>query len=432
MIRRGHTAHDDASGTQVPGVVPGARSSFAAAPGASTRPGEAAASGMEAQPAAEAPQAAGRSARGQARKAGPSGLKKDPRDPWARYGWLLAAVWLVFLFYPIQALLQHQAPMEWEVLAWVGMGAFVMLYLLGFQLGMSKGSPVTGPVPLQWWCFGALIFSGALTLPALGFDAVSFLPFVMSFASYGLTRRMHWITLVVCLLLALSACIFSGRFMDYLSVMLIVVLLGAVNTVSTFLIRRSTEADALALSLATSRERESVARDVHDLMGHSLTVVKLKAQLARRLVDADPERAKAELADIETITAEAIAGVRATVTGLRSEGLAAQLEASRAALATAGVGLTVTGDPAALSPAQALPAGWILREATTNVLRHAGASRVRVRVMPGGISVEDDGVGLSGAAGNGLRGMAERAALSGGVCVVSDSELGGVKVDVTW
>lgn len=407
MIRQGHTTPDAASATALDAAHP-----VAPAP-----------SGSSAPLAAEHP---GRTQRGKAGCTGPA------KDPWARYGWLMAAIWLVFLFYPIVVLLRHESPVEWEVLAWVGLAAFVAVYLAGFQVAMGKGSPRSEPIAVQWWCFAALILCVLLTVPALKFDIVSFLPFLMSFASYGLTRRMHWITLGACVVLVVSLSLLSGRLMNYLSVVLIVVLLGAVNTVSTFLIRRTAEADVLALSLATSQERESVARDVHDLMGHSLTVVKLKAQLARRLVDVDPERAKAELADIEAITGEAIAGVRATVTGLMGEGLAPQLDASRAALGTAGVALIVEGDPAALSPAQGLPAGWILREATTNVLRHSGASRVRVRVLPGGISVEDDGVGLCSEAGNGLRGMAERASLSGGVFTVGESEWGGAKVEVTW
>lgn len=400
MIRQEHHPPDAASGTQVPQAASGA-------PSSSRR------TGSLTSESARRP-------------------VKEDKNPWARFGWLLAAVWLVFLFYPIRELLEHRAPLAWEVCGWVGLGVFVILYLAGFQLGMSKGAPSSAPLPLQWWCFGGLIACVVLTIPALGFESISFLPFIMSFASYGLTRTVHWITLTSSIVIAVGVAVISGRFEDFIAVVLIVTLLGAVNTVSTFLIRRSAEADSLALSLATSRERESVARDVHDLMGHSLTVVKLKAQLARRLVDVDPERAKAELADIETITGEAIQGVRATVTGLRSEGLASQLEASRAALGTGGVQLTVEGEPSALSPAQALPAGWILREATTNVLRHAQATRVRVRIVPGGITVEDDGVGLAGVAGNGLRGMAERAAHSGGVCVVSGSAWGGVKVDVTW
>jgi two-component system sensor histidine kinase DesK len=191
-------------------------------------------------------------------------------------------------------------------------------------------------------------------------------------------------------------------------------------------------ADELRVELATSEERESVARDVHDLLGHSLTVVKLKAELAARLVDRDPDRARAELAEIVRLTGEAISGVRGTVTGLRADGLAAQVQASRAALDSAGISAEVAGDAGAISPAQSLPASWILREATTNILRHAHAKHVRIGIEPGTVIVEDDGVGIRAKAGNGLRGMAERAAAADAVLRVERSSAGGTRVSVTW
>jgi two-component system sensor histidine kinase DesK len=96
--------------------------------------------------------------------------------------------------------------------------------------------------------------------------------------------------------------------------------------------------------------------------------------------------------------------VRETVAGIRSATLADELATSRDVLRAAGVGFVVHGDAEALSPAQALTASWILREATTNVLRHAAASAVSVRIRPGGLVVADDGRGIRGPEGNGVRG----------------------------
>jgi two-component system sensor histidine kinase DesK len=212
----------------------------------------------------------------------------------------------------------------------------------------------------------------------------------------------------------------------------IIVMMFAVNSLTVWLISRSITADELRLDLATSEERESIARDVHDLIGHSLTVVKLKAELAMRLIEKDPAAARNELEEIARLTSEAIAGVRGTVTGLRSEGLAAQLRASRAALESAGVTVTVAGDPAALSPAQSLSAAWILREATTNVLRHARATRVRVSFEPGTVTIEDDGVGAKGRTGNGVRGMTERASAAGATLRIGEGSSSGTVVSLTW
>ncbi|HIY66289.1 MAG TPA: sensor histidine kinase, partial [Candidatus Agrococcus pullicola] len=182
----------------------------------------------------------------------------------------------------------------------------------------------------------------------------------------------------------------------------------------------------------TSREREAIARDVHDLIGHTLTVVKLKSELAGRLVDRDPAATKRELEAISSLTAEAIAGVRSTVTGLRASELDEQLEASRSALESAGVELRVVGSPEAMSPAQSLSASWILREAVTNILRHAEATRVSIELKPGTLTVVDDGRGVEGPTGNGLRGMAERASASGAVLAIEDGDDGGTAVSVRW
>ncbi|MDQ0647468.1 signal transduction histidine kinase [Microbacterium natoriense] len=149
-------------------------------------------------------------------------------------------------------------------------------------------------------------------------------------------------------------------------------------------------------------------------------------------MDTDPERAKAELADIEALTAEAIAGVRSTVAGARATTLVEQLASSRDALQAGEVALTIEGTPGALSAAQALTAAWILREATTNTLRHASASRVEVQIAPGRFAMIDDGPGPGTREGNGIRGMRERASASGASFVVAPGESGGTRVEVTW
>ncbi|MFD5215521.1 sensor histidine kinase [Microbacterium sp. NPDC058345] len=353
---------------------------------------------------------------------------------WERYGWLMAVVWLVFLVYPVMALLRSTAAQAWVVTGWVALGAFVVIYVAGFVHGMSLGGGglTTPPKPIQWAAFGGLIACAALAVPAAGGSALSFLPFIMSFASYGLTRLAHWVTVSVCIAITAMIVLAVPGGMAYLSVLAILVMLAVVNTVSTTLIIRSDEAERIGLELATSEGREAVARDVHDLVGHSLTVVSLKAQLVRRLIDSDPERAKAELADIEALTTEAIAGVRATVADVRTAALAGELVSCRRALHAADITLRVEGEEAALSPAQSLTASWILREATTNILRHADASTVTVRIAPGRFAVVDDGRGLTGAEGNGVRGMRERATIGGAALAVGAGDGRGTRVEVTW
>jgi two-component system sensor histidine kinase DesK len=130
--------------------------------------------------------------------------------------------------------------------------------------------------------------------------------------------------------------------------------------------------------LAVVAERERIARDLHDLLGHTLTVVAVKADLAGRLIDADPARAKAEIEDIHRTARAALADVRAAVTGMRSTRLATELATARSALSSAGIILTTQGVPPALPPAVETALAFVLMEGVTNVVRHAQARQCEV------------------------------------------------------
>ena len=359
-------------------------------------------------------------------------IQRGATSPWQRFGWLMSIVWLGFLYYPAESILESAAP-NWAVmLGWVALVMFAGSYVCGFVLGMREGWH--RPSRTVKTLFFLAVLCAALTVPAIGWGATSFLPFLMAYASYVLGVVWHWVVAGIALALGLAsvmAALLTNAESEFV-LLAIIVMMCAVNSLTVWLISRSITADELRLDLATSEERESIARDVHDLIGHSLTVVKLKAELAMRLIEKDPAAARNELEEIARLTSEAIAGVRGTVTGLRSEGLAAQLRASRAALESAGVTVTVAGDPAALSPAQSLSAAWILREATTNVLRHARATRVRVSFEPGTVTIEDDGVGAKGRTGNGVRGMTERASAAGATLRIGEGSSSGTVVSLTW
>ena len=388
--------------------------------------------------------------------AGPSAgaASVTPENAWARFGWLMGAVWLVFLIYPALALLQTDATAPRTALGWVGLGAFAIAYLVGFIVGMRVALPRISGVAFA--LFGVAVASAALTIPALGWGVTSFTPFLMSYSSYLLSRRWHWavnilgpLVILVEIITAASRSTVAPWPLLWMSL-----LVGTVNSINSWLLHRSARADALRFELATSEEREGVARDVHDLIGHSLTVIKLKAELAAKTLNRDPDAARGELDEIVRIATESIASVRTTVSDLRLKGLAEQLEASRSALSSAGIRLEVHGSPTALSPAQSVPAAWVLREATTNVLRHANASRVRIEFAPGTMSVSDSPASSASRAtqtiktfetrrtpglpheplheGNGIRGMRERAAEAGAELTLSHSADAGVSVRMTW
>jgi two-component system sensor histidine kinase DesK len=185
--------------------------------------------------------------------------------------------------------------------------------------------------------------------------------------------------------------------------------------------RELLDARAEVARLAVADERARFARDLHDLLGHSLSVISLKAQLARRRLPHDAHAALAEVEDIETVTREALREVRQAVSGYRRPELDAELAGARTALDAAGIETTID------RPAVELPAdveavlAWTVREAATNVIRHSGAQHSAIRVVPAldhaSIEVLDDGTGSAnghGAGGSGLAGLEERVRAAGG------------------
>jgi len=178
--------------------------------------------------------------------------------------------------------------------------------------------------------------------------------------------------------------------------------------------------------MARIAERERISRDLHDLLGHSLSVIALKAELASKLANKlagrDLDACKREIGDIETSARQALAEVRAAVTGYRHSGLSGALASARASLAAANVELREEVADFALVPAAEHVVALALREAVTNVVRHAGATRCTLGLAleqgSAVLRVADDGATLRAAdevrAGNGLAGMRERAAAIGG------------------
>ena len=217
-------------------------------------------------------------------------------------------------------------------------------------------------------------------------------------------------------------------------------MIGVGHLIRTIRALRAARAEIARLAVADERLR--FARDLHDLLGHSLSTIAIKTALAHRLLPDAPERAMHELEDVQTVTQEALKEVRDAVTGYRQPTLAAELANAREILAAAGISCQCEDATGTLPPAVESVLAWTVREGVTNIVRHSRArhATIRIRHEHDAIraDVSDDGEGegaetpaLPGTGGSGLRGLAERAAAVGGQIEARPYPNGGFRLTVT-
>jgi len=204
-----------------------------------------------------------------------------------------------------------------------------------------------------------------------------------------------------------------------------VFLMGIVGVSNAFIARQKRADTKLRMAheeieqLAAVAERERIARDLHDVLGHTLSVIVLKAELAGRLIERDPQRAAQEIADVEKTARTALSEVREAIGGYRSQGLPAEMEIARNALHAAGVALACETPLPQLHATEETVLCLAVREAVTNIVRHAEATHCRIRFTTSGdgyhsLVISDDGAQPKLHEGNGLRGMRERVQSLGG------------------
>ncbi|MET8455452.1 MULTISPECIES: sensor histidine kinase [Streptomyces] len=336
------------------------------------------------------------------------------------------AIWLVFLGAPVGDLLHGGHGVGVQVLGWTGLGCFVVWYmLLIFRTGRGERTGVV---------LGSLaVLAAESTLLTLTLGRAWLVLFVYVSIASGAAlppRLSRWTVPGACALLTALALVVPGG-SSFIAGLLVPALLGGFAMTGVRELIRTTialhEARATVARLAAGEERLRLARDLHDLLGHSLSLITLKSELAGRMLPARPEEAARQVADIEKVSRQALVDVREAVTGYRRPRLAEEIAGARAALTAAGVGAELPAEPAPPGVPEESEAAlaWALREAVTNVVRHSGARRCVVgllhrRTLEGPVlelSVEDDGSGDPTAGhipGNGLDGLTERLENAGG------------------
>lgn len=331
-----------------------------------------------------------------------------PPAPWARFGWLMGAGWLVFLYFPVRSVLEVDVATGWQVLSLAGIVVFAGIYVLGFVRIMRDEPPYGG-----WRSLAGLVAVAAALSTAIGVEALALSPFIISFAMFAFRWPDGAIVSGIVLVISLVILALSGEADLWFFVILLPLIFGFTMLVRV-LGHYGERHERFAREMAVVSERERVARDVHDVLGHSLTAISVKAELASRLIEVDSDRAAQELSQVQSLAREALAEIRLTVSGLRATRVDDELEVARDALTAAGIEAVLPPDSDVVEVGNRIVLAWALREATTNVIRHSGARRCVVTLGPATLVVSDDGVGSPGTEGNGLRGLRERVAASCG------------------
>jgi two-component system, NarL family, sensor histidine kinase DesK len=192
------------------------------------------------------------------------------------------------------------------------------------------------------------------------------------------------------------------------------------------------EARAELAERAVADERLRFARDLHDLLGHGLSLIALKAELAGKLLPERPDAAATEIGEIRDLTRSALTQVREAVDGYRRPTLPSELAGARVALEAAGIELSVDAPNEPLDPEVESVLAWAVREGATNAIRHSGARRARISVRPGLLEIVDDGHRAPAArpGGNGLTGLRERVQSIGGTVEAGAGPGGGFRLTV--
>lgn len=337
----------------------------------------------------------------------------DPQR-WAR-GWRRTALAAGMLVYPsvtVVGVAQYATGAR-AAAGYAAVAAFCGCYVL------AAAAVARGSWRRLWWLLGVMTALFVAALPFAREYAFFLCAVVVSYAAASLRR--HAVAIVAGG--ALAALLVPWAVRPWHSGPAVFEAIAVVFTAMTVYAfseiavsnRALVAARAEVARLASEAERARIARDLHDLLGHSLTVITVKSGLARRLAAGGDPRSVQEITEVERLSRQALTDVRAAVSGYRDVTLAGELARGRELLRAAGVvaDLPTATDPVAGAHQELF--GWVVREGLTNVVRHARATRCTVTLSASHVEVRDDGAGgRASPRGNGLAGLAERVAAVGG------------------
>jgi two-component system sensor histidine kinase DesK len=357
-----------------------------------------------------------------------------------RLGPLFAGIWLVYLLGPLSTALSdhHRARGIAGAITVVAFSAVYVSTWLSVRnkrlVGLRATARKRATILVGAWLLAALavVLIGQPGLAVMPFLTVLAMIMLPTWWALGVVAALIAAVLVLCRVI-------PGWVLDD-QLAFSLVLTAAVMWGVLQMIQRNRElmlAQEQQAELAVSNERARFARDLHDLLGHSLTLLAMKAELAGRLVRLDPDKAEAEIAEVERLARDALADVRAAVGGYRQPTLVGELVSARAVLDAAGIDAELPPAVDDVPSERRELLAWTVREGVTNVVRHSRAQRCRITVAPDGAEVIDDGLGPDpmgkiDATGTGLLGLRERAQAAGATVLVGPSPEGGFRLRVGW
>jgi two-component system, NarL family, sensor histidine kinase DesK len=332
-------------------------------------------------------------------------LPRDKDVGWLPYLWLIyIAMTLVFTPWGQQSTMASMVTLACTLV-------FLPAYFRGYWVKSRQ---------LLWII--ALITLLGMVLAPFNLGAAVFFVYAAAFAPKvsGARTAVKAIAAIVFAIIVESVVLHLTPFF-WTFALIFTVLIGAVNT---HFAERNRDHQKLLLAqeeverMAKIAERERIGRDLHDVLGHTLSLIVLKSELASKLADKDPARAAIEIRDVERISRETLAQVRATVRGYQSRTLQAEAEQAKAALQAAGVEVLCDFPPATIPASHEGVLALALREAVTNVIRHAGAKSCNLHLQQTSstccLEIKDDGCGELEPEGVGLSGMRQRVEALGG------------------
>jgi two-component system sensor histidine kinase DesK len=342
---------------------------------------------------------------------GTATVASDDRSDWSLWR-RINLIYLVFVFLPLLL----DPALRSDAKAWMASLAAIAVFLPIYWRSFEARPVAVLPIAMSMVLIGS-------ALTPISFGGNTFVIYALATVGYGLSAR-------AAALFYVAACLAYGVVLSLSGLppwlLLPVAMIGGVVMIGAVFGRIQSQRNAeLRLTqdevrrLARMNERERIGRDLHDLLGHTLSLIAIKSELAGKLIDRDTRAAAIQVSEIHSIARKALSEVREAVSGIRASGFTAELAAARLSLLSAGVSLDarIPALPQLASEIESALA-LSLREAVTNIVRHAAADRVEVELQADprslALSISDDGRGSSIKPGNGLTGMRERIEQLGG------------------